>query len=137
VSTGRDLTSTPVGKSLKVGDLRADDTQKKTDAQLIEITTAGKEKMPAFKDKLTADQIKQLVTYVRELAKKKETKKALAQQIAPRGRQGERLGKLLNMPSPAVLLYSLLIISARQWSGAVIAVTENCDEYYRRFLATK
>ena len=71
MSTGRDLTSTPVGKSLKVGDLRADDTQKKTDAQLIEITTAGKEKMPAFKDKLTADQIKQLVTYVRELAKKK------------------------------------------------------------------
>jgi len=63
--------STPVGKSLKIGDLRGDETQKKTDAQLIEITTAGKEKMPGFKDKLTADQIKQLVAYVRELAKKK------------------------------------------------------------------
>jgi cytochrome c6 len=63
--------STSVGKALKIGDLRAEATQKKTDAQLIEITTSGKEKMPAFKDKLTADQIKSLVAYVRELAKKK------------------------------------------------------------------
>lgn len=63
--------STPAGKALKVGDLRTDDTQKKTDAQLIDITTKGKDKMPAFKDKLTGDQIKDLVAYVRELAKKK------------------------------------------------------------------
>lgn len=63
--------STSVGKALKIGDLRADDTQKKTDAQLIEVTTNGKDKMPAFKDKLTAEQIKSLVAYVRELAKKK------------------------------------------------------------------
>lgn len=62
---------TPAGKALKVGDLRADEVQKKTDAQLIEITTGGKNKMPAFKDKLTGDQIKELVAYVRELAKKK------------------------------------------------------------------
>jgi mono/diheme cytochrome c family protein len=61
--------STSAGKALKVGDLRTDDVQKKTDAQLIEITTAGKNKMPAFKDKLTADQIKQLVAYIRELKK--------------------------------------------------------------------
>lgn len=63
--------STPAGKALKVGDLRTDEVQKKTDPQLIEITTAGKDKMPAFKDKLTADQIKALVAYIRDLAKKK------------------------------------------------------------------
>jgi mono/diheme cytochrome c family protein len=63
--------STPAGKALKVSDLRADDTQKKTDAELIDVTAKGKDKMPAFKDKLTADQIKQLVAYIRELAKKK------------------------------------------------------------------
>lgn len=63
--------STAVGKALKVTDLRSEDAQKKTDAQLIEITTNGKNKMPAFKDKLKADQIKELVAYIRALAKKK------------------------------------------------------------------
>ena len=61
----------PTGKTLKVPDLRSDDVQKKTDAQLIELTTAGKGKMPAYKDKLTDAQIKGLVAYTRELAKKK------------------------------------------------------------------
>jgi mono/diheme cytochrome c family protein len=45
--------------------------QKETDAQLIDIVTNGKNKMPAYKGKLTDDQIKGLVGYVRELAKKK------------------------------------------------------------------
>ena len=63
--------NSPTGKTLKVPDLRSDDVQKKTDAQLIELTTAGKGKMPAYKDKLTDAQIKGLVAYTRELAKKK------------------------------------------------------------------
>jgi mono/diheme cytochrome c family protein len=62
---------TPTGKAMKVTDLRSDEVQKKTDAQLIEATTNGKAKMPAFKGKLTDDQIKDLVKYIRELAKKK------------------------------------------------------------------
>jgi len=48
---------------------------KETDADFIEVITNGKEeggkkKMPAFKDKLTSEQIKEMVTYVRNFAKK-------------------------------------------------------------------
>ena len=61
---------TPTGKAMKVTSLVGEDVQKKTDAQLIEITTNGKNKMPAFKGKLTDDQIKDLIKYIRSLAKK-------------------------------------------------------------------
>jgi mono/diheme cytochrome c family protein len=37
---------------------------------LTDIITAGKSPMPAYKDKLTGDQIKQLVAYIRDLGKK-------------------------------------------------------------------
>lgn len=63
---------TPTGKAMGTPDLRSDDVQKQTDAQLIESTTNGKgKKMPAYKGKLTDDQIKGLVGYIRELGKKK------------------------------------------------------------------
>jgi mono/diheme cytochrome c family protein len=61
---------TPAGKAMSVVDLRGDEVQKMTDAQLIDATTNGKNKMPAYKGKLTDDQIKQLVGYIRQLAKK-------------------------------------------------------------------
>jgi cytochrome c6 len=61
---------TPAGKAMSVVDLRSDEVQKMTDAQLIDATTNGKNKMPAYKGKLTDDQIKQLVGYIRQLAKK-------------------------------------------------------------------
>lgn len=61
---------TSAGKTMKVIDLRSPEVQKMTDAQLTEATTNGKGKMPAYKDKLSADQIKGLVAYVRALAKK-------------------------------------------------------------------
>lgn len=61
-----------MGKQLGVTDLRSDDVQKQTDAQLTESITNGKgKKMPAYKGKITDDQIKGLVGYIRELAKKK------------------------------------------------------------------
>ena len=44
--------------------------QKQTDEQLTAIINTGKTPMPAYKDKLTGDQITQLVAYVRTLAKK-------------------------------------------------------------------
>jgi cytochrome c6 len=63
--------SSAMGKQLGVTDLRADATQKQTDAQLTDSITNGKGKrMPAYKGKLTDDQIKQLVAYIRDLAKK-------------------------------------------------------------------
>src|SRR3984957_3040716 len=63
---------TPTGKAMGTPDLRSEDVQKQTDAQLIDSTANGKgKKMPAYKGKLTDDQIKQLVGYIRELGKKK------------------------------------------------------------------
>jgi cytochrome c6 len=61
---------TSMGKVLKVRDLSSDDVQKQTDAQLTGIIENGKGKMPAYKGKLTDDQIKQLVGYIRALKKK-------------------------------------------------------------------
>jgi cytochrome c6 len=62
---------TSMGKTLKLRDLRSTDVQKQTDAQLTDIITNGKNKMPAYKGKLTDDQIKQLVAAIRDIAKKK------------------------------------------------------------------
>jgi cytochrome c6 len=61
---------TATGKALKVRDLASPEVQSQTDAQLADIVTSGKNKMPAYKGKLTDDQIKGLVAYVRGLAKK-------------------------------------------------------------------
>jgi cytochrome c6 len=64
--------STATGKAMGAPDLRSDEVQKQTDAQLAEIISSGKgKKMPAYKGKLTDDQIKQLVAHIRDLAKQK------------------------------------------------------------------
>jgi len=61
----------PTGKALGVTDLTSSDVQKQTDAQLTDTIANGKgKKMPAYKSKLTDDQIKGLVGYIRALAKK-------------------------------------------------------------------
>jgi mono/diheme cytochrome c family protein len=62
--------STAAGKAMKIRDFHSADVQKQTDAELTEIVTTGKSPMPGYKGKLTDDQIKQLVGYVRELGKK-------------------------------------------------------------------
>jgi cytochrome c6 len=62
--------NTAVGKSMKLRDMGSPDVQKKTDEELTAIITSGKAAMPSYKDKLTADQIKQLVAFIRQLAKK-------------------------------------------------------------------
>jgi mono/diheme cytochrome c family protein len=61
---------TPAGKSMKLRDLGSDDVQKQTDAQLIDITVNGKNKMPAYKGKLTDQQIKDVVDFIRTMKKK-------------------------------------------------------------------
>jgi len=62
--------NTPSGKALKAKDLRSEETQKKSDAEITEVVTKGRNKMPAFAQKLKPDQIQQLVAYVRQLPKK-------------------------------------------------------------------
>ena len=62
--------NTAMGKAFKLRDLGSDEVQAQTDAQLTTITSDGKAKMPAYKGKLTDDQIKELVGYIRTLKKK-------------------------------------------------------------------
>jgi len=58
---------TSVGKMMKIRDLASADVQSQSDADLNGIITNGKGKMPKYDGKLTADQIKDLVKYIRTL----------------------------------------------------------------------
>jgi cytochrome c6 len=60
----------PTGKALKAKDLRSEEVQGKTDAELTEAIAKGKGKMPAFGTKMSPDKIKSLVAYIRQLPKK-------------------------------------------------------------------
>ena len=61
---------TTMGQALKIPDLHSPDVQKLSDAELTQIVTKGKNKMPAYEAKLSKEQIAQMVGFVRELAKK-------------------------------------------------------------------
>jgi cytochrome c6 len=61
--------NTAMGKAFKLRDLGSSEVQAQTDAQLIAITSDGKNKMPAYKGKLTDEQIKGIVGYIRTLKK--------------------------------------------------------------------
>lgn len=62
--------NTTMGRSLKMRDLRSTEVQKRTDADLTDIITNGMATMAPWKDKLTKDQIQQMVAYIRQIAKK-------------------------------------------------------------------
>ena len=62
---------TPVGKKMGIRDLTSADVQKMSDEELITVTTKGKNKMPGYENKLSAAQIKDIVAYIRQLAKGK------------------------------------------------------------------
>lgn len=62
--------STVMGKKNGVGDYRSAAVQAKfSDAEAIKAITDGKDKMKSFKDKLTPDEIKALVAYIRGMKK--------------------------------------------------------------------
>jgi cytochrome c6 len=63
------LAATPVAKMMKVPSFKDPAMVKMTEGQMVEATTNGKAKMPAFKDKLSAAQIKAVVAYIRALQK--------------------------------------------------------------------
>lgn len=63
--------ATAPGKALGVHDFTSDEVTKMSDADLISIVTAGKNKMPAYGKSLKDAEIKDLVAYVRELGKQK------------------------------------------------------------------
>ena len=53
-------------KQIKVPSLKADHAIKHTDDQITKMITNGEEEMPAFKDKMSAQEIQQMVRYVRK-----------------------------------------------------------------------
>ena len=61
---------TRLGQTTKVRDFASPAVQKETDQELIEITTKGKNNMPAYGSTLKDSQIKDLVAYIHELIKK-------------------------------------------------------------------
>jgi mono/diheme cytochrome c family protein len=61
---------TTMGQALKIPDLHSEDVQKRNDAELTQIVTKGKNKMPTYEATLSKEQIAQLVGFVRDLAKK-------------------------------------------------------------------
>jgi mono/diheme cytochrome c family protein len=63
--------NTPAGKKMEVKSFSAPEVAKNTDATWIDVTKTGKGKMPAYTGKLTDDQIKDVIKYVRSLAKGK------------------------------------------------------------------
>jgi cytochrome c6 len=64
---GADGKATKAGTTMGAKDFQAPEVAKLTDAEWIAATAKGKNKMPAFDKKLTEDQIKELVKFIRTL----------------------------------------------------------------------
>jgi cytochrome c6 len=60
----------PMGKKMNLRDLGSPEVQKQTDKELYDWTAIGKGKMPAYKDKLSDQEIKALVSHMRAFARK-------------------------------------------------------------------
>ena len=64
---GPDGKGSAAGQKIGVKDFHSAEVQKKSDNELFEATRQGKGKMPAYDKKLTDDQIKQLIQYIRSM----------------------------------------------------------------------
>ncbi len=60
---------TMLGRNLKLRALGSDEVQKQSDDELFTIISTGKNRMPAFDRKLSKDQIRDVLKYVRSLSK--------------------------------------------------------------------
>jgi cytochrome c6 len=65
---GADGTGSAMGKKMGAQDFSSADVQKMSDKELGDVITSGKGKMPAYKT-LSADDVKGLVAYIRNLKK--------------------------------------------------------------------
>jgi mono/diheme cytochrome c family protein len=61
--------NTPTGKKMGIRALGSAAVQKQSDAQLSGIIQKGKDKMPAFGSSLSADQVREIVAFIRTLRK--------------------------------------------------------------------
>jgi mono/diheme cytochrome c family protein len=62
--------STPAGKVLNVPSFTSEAVLRETDANMLEIAEKGKGKMPAWHDKLSEDQLKDLIAFIHSMQKK-------------------------------------------------------------------
>ena len=62
---GADGKGTAAGQKMGARDFHSPEVAKQSDADMAKITKEGKGKMPKFEGKLTDDQIKELVKYIR------------------------------------------------------------------------
>ncbi|MEO8215547.1 MAG: cytochrome c [Acidobacteriota bacterium] len=58
---------TTIGKKLKMRDLRSPEVRKQTDIELMKIIAGGKEKMPAYGQKMSTPEIQAVIAYIRTL----------------------------------------------------------------------
>jgi len=72
---GPDGGGTAVGKSLKVADLRSAEVQSRSDAELTQVISDGKDNMPGFKATITDDEIHAVLAHVRTFGAKGAKKK--------------------------------------------------------------
>jgi mono/diheme cytochrome c family protein len=63
--------NTTQGKRTQVPDLRGKEVQKLTDAKLTKKIVDGHARMPSFKERLTNEQVKLLVAYIRRIGTSK------------------------------------------------------------------
>ncbi len=63
--------NSPMGKNMKVPDLRSKAVQSKSNAELESFISKGKGIMPAYGSQLSKEEISDLVVYIRQLGKKK------------------------------------------------------------------
>src|ERR1700739_4004055 len=68
---GQDGRGSAVGKSLHAADFHSAQVQQQSDAQLANVVAEGRGNMPAFRTRLSKNQIDALVRYIRTLGKAK------------------------------------------------------------------
>jgi cytochrome c6 len=66
---GADGSGSAMGKKMGAHDFTGAEVQKMSDADLTDTIAKGKNKMPAYADKLKPEEIKGLVAYIRTLKK--------------------------------------------------------------------
>jgi cytochrome c6 len=66
---GADGTGSAMGKKMGAHDFTTVEVQKMSDAELDDVITNGKNKMPKYADKLKPEEVKGLVAYIRTLKK--------------------------------------------------------------------
>lgn len=64
------LATSGMAKAMKVPSVKSEAFLKLSESEMVAATENGKNAMPAYKGKLTNDQIKEVVTYMRSLEKK-------------------------------------------------------------------